>query len=365
MAGFKAPSRGARDVTVHEIALLPGDGIGPKVVDATVGLLDRLGDAHGFRLETTRHGWGAGRYLETGEVMPPDAVDRLRGADAILQGAFGLPDAPNGVISKQGHHAIRNAFDQYVNLRPAHLYAGGVSPLSGYEAGDIDVAWYRENTEGEYLEAGGRLERAERTELAVSEAVYTRTGVERIARAAFEAAGEREGHVTSVTKSNAIPHGLGFWDEIVAEVAADFPAVTFEVAFADAANLTLVERPETLDVVVSPNLFGDVLSEAAAAVTGGLGLAPSGNINPGNDAPDTFEPVHGTAPDIAGEGIANPLATVLSGAMLLENVGEPAAAGALRDAVAAHLRDGDAPRTPDLGGTAGTDAIVEDVARRL
>jgi len=351
--------------TTYDVALLPGDGIGPAVVDAAVTLVERLGETHDYELATTRYDWGAGRYLETGEVMPPDAFDRLRGADAILQGAFGLPEAPNGVISKQGHHAIRNAFDQYVNLRPAYLYDEDLSPLSGYGPGDVDIAWYRENTEGEYLDAGGRLERNEQAELAVQEAVFTRKGVERIARAAFEAARERDGHVTSVTKSNAIPHGPGFWDDVVEEVSEEYPDVEFEVLFADAANLALIERPETFDVVVSSNLFGDILSEAAAAVTGGLGLAPSGNVNPGNDAPDTFEPVHGTAPDIAGQGIANPLATVLSGAMLLENVGESDAAGALREAVGAHLRDDDAPRTADLGGAAGTDDVVSDVAGRL
>jgi tartrate dehydrogenase/decarboxylase/D-malate dehydrogenase len=349
----------------HDVALLPGDGIGPELIDAVEPLLSALADAHGFDVRTTRYEWGAHRYLAEGSVMPDDALDRLAGHDAILFVAMGLPEAENATIAQNGHHHIRKGFDQYINLRRATLMEGVDSPLAGYGAGDVDIAWFRENSEGEYIDAGGRLERGGETELAVQEAVFTRKGVERIVRAAFEAALERDRSVTSVTKSNALPYGPGFWDEVVAEVAEEYPGVTLTELFVDAANMYLVTRPETFDVVVSSNLFGDILTEAAAGVTGGLALSPSANVNPENDYPNMFEPVHGSAPDIAGEGVANPLATVLSAAMLFEDVDEDAAAAALRDAVTDQLADGSAPRTPDLGGDATTTAVVEDLRSRL
>ena len=352
-------------VTMYDIALLTGDGIGPELIDAVVPLVEDVGERHGVTLETTRYEWGGHRYLEMGSVMPPDGLDRLASHDAILFGAMGHPEVKESLVAKNGHHKIRADFDLYINLRPSYLYEGSPTPLSGYEGGEIDIVWYRENSEGEYLDSGGRLERGGETEFAMQNAVFTRKGVERIARAAFEAATERTGKVTSVTKSNALPYGPAFWDEVVEEVAAEYPRVELEVMFADAANLALVQRPEDFDVVVSSNLFGDILTEAAAGVTGGLGLAPSSNVNPENDRPGMFEPVHGTAPDIAGEGIANPIGMVLSAAMLFEDIGEDAAAADLRDAVAGFLAAADAPRTPDMGGTAGTADVIDDLVARL
>lgn len=349
----------------YDIALLPGDGIGPEVVDAAVPVLREAGRAHGFEIDTTTYDWNSDRWLETGEMMPEDAPDRIRSHDAILHGAMGHPDVPDVISSREGHIRLRNAFDQYLNLRPAYLFDGVESPLSGYAGGEIDILWYRENSEGEYVDIGGRLARGGESELAIQSAIYTRKGVERVARAAFEAATERDGHVTNVTKSNALPHGPVFWDEIVHEVAAEYPDVTCEDQFVDAANMNLVLQPETFDVVVASNLFSDVLTDLTSAVTGGIGLAPSANLNPRSADPDMFEPVHGSAPDIAGRGVANPIAAILSGGMLFDSVGEDGAARAVRDAVADHLADAEAPRTPDRDGSAGTVDVADDIRTRI
>jgi tartrate dehydrogenase/decarboxylase/D-malate dehydrogenase len=350
----------------HDIALLPGDGIGPEVVDAAVPVLRDLGEHHDFGVEFTRYGWGSDRYIEEGEMIPEDASEQLRPHDAVLLGAMGDPRVPDHVSSTEGHLVIRKAFDHYVNLRPARLYEGAPTPLAGYDGGDIDIEWYRENTEGEYVDIGGRLARGGKTEMALQTAVFTHDGVERIARAAFEAALDRDQKVTNVTKSNALPYGPVFWDEVVEEVADDYPEVELEHLFVDAANMDLALRPEEFDVVVSSNLFGDILTDLTAAVTGGLGLAPSANLNPDvDDVPGMFEPVHGSAPDIAGQGIANPLATILSVALMLDDLDEGAAAEALRGAVETHLADPDAPRTPDLDGEAETESVAESVRERL
>jgi len=349
----------------HDLAVIPGDGIGPAVVDAALPLVEQVADRHGIGLSITRYDWGSERYLAEGALLPDDAFDRLRTHDAVFHGAMGDPRVPDDVTSIEGPIAIRRALDLYVNLRPAYLFEGTPTPLSGYDPGEIDVEWYRENTEGEYGDIGGQLTRAGETDLAVETSVYTRQGVERIARAAFEAALDRDGHVTNVTKSNALRYGPTFWDDVVEEVAADYPEVELEHLFVDAASMALVRRPEEFDVAVSSNLFGDILTDLTAAITGGLGMTPSANVNPDLDVPGMFEPVHGSAPDIAGEGIANPIASVLTGALLFEDLGEAAAAADLRDAVAAHLADADAPRTPDIGGEAGTAAVADSVRRRL
>ncbi|MFB6192108.1 MAG: isocitrate/isopropylmalate dehydrogenase family protein [Haloarculaceae archaeon] len=349
----------------HHIAVVPGDGIGPEVVDATVPLVERVAERHGIELSLTRYGWGSERYLEEGSLLPDDAFDRLRDHDAVLHGAMGDPRVPDEVTSISGPIAIRRALDLYVNLRPAYLFEGAPTPLSGYDAGEIDVEWYRENTEGEYGDIGGQLTRGGETDLAVETSVYTRKGVERIARAAFEAALDRDRHVTNVTKSNALRYGPTFWDDVVEEVAEDYPAIELEHLFVDAASMALVRRPEEFDVVVSSNLFGDILTDLTAAITGGLGMTPSANLNPELEVPGMFEPVHGSAPDIAGEGIANPIASVLTEALMFEDLGEDGAAADLRAAVVDHFADPDSPRTPDIGGEAGTEDVVDSLDRRL
>jgi tartrate dehydrogenase/decarboxylase/D-malate dehydrogenase len=350
----------------HSIAVAPGDGIGGEVVPAAVSVLETVATTRGFELALTPYEFGAEHLLAHGRVMPEGTMAELRGHDAVLLGAVGHPDVDNARVAREGHHRVRREFDLWANLRPAVLYAADVSPLAGYGAGDVDILWFRENSEGEYLDMGGRLERAGDTEMALQCAAYTRKGVERVARAAFEAAADREGLVHSITKSNVLSYGSVFWDEVIAEVAADYPDVSLEELYVDAANLRVVTAPETFDVVVAPNLFSDVLTDATAGVVGGLGLAPSANLNLADGSvPGMFEPVHGTAPDIAGQGVANPLATVLSAGLMLDELGEGAAAAAVEAAVRDQLRDPDAPRTPDLDGTATTDAVVEDLRGRL
>lgn len=349
----------------HDIAVIPGDGIGVEVTEAALPLFEAVAASTGVDLATTRHDWGTERYLARGAMMPDDALDRLANADAILVGAVGHPEVPDHVTLHGLLLPIRKAFDQAVCRRPSYLFEGVESPLRGYEGGDIDFVVHRENVEGEYADLGGRVHEGHPGELAVQSAVFTRAGTERVVRAAFEEAAERDGRLTSVTKSNAQSHGMVLWDEVVDDVARDFPDVAVESLLVDAACMDLVRRPDEFDVVVASNLFGDVLTDIGAIVTGSMGLAPSANLNRSGDYPSMFEPVHGSAPDIAGEGVANPLATVLSGAMLFDHLGEADAADALRGAVADQLADPSAPRTADLGGSAGTLDVAEDLHDRI
>jgi tartrate dehydrogenase/decarboxylase/D-malate dehydrogenase len=349
----------------YEIALLPGDGIGVEVVDATLPLLEDAADRHGFGVETTRYDWGSERYLVEGSMMPDDAIETLEPFDAILLGAVGHPDIPDHVTLRGMMLPIRKSFDQQVCKRPSVLFEGVESPLRGYGGGDIDFVVFRENTEGEYADIGGHEHRGYDHEVAVQTAVYTRQGTEAIVRAAFEAATERDEHLTNVTKSNAQAYGMVFWDQIVEEVSEEYPDVEVERLLVDAASMDLVRRPDEFDVIVASNLFGDILTDIGAIVSGSMGLAPSANINVEGHSPSMFEPVHGSAPDITGQGVANPLATVLSISMLYDHLGEGAAATDLWDAVAAQLADDDAPRTPDLGGEGRTTAVVDDLRHRL
>jgi tartrate dehydrogenase/decarboxylase/D-malate dehydrogenase len=349
----------------YDIAHLPGDGIGVEVTDATLPLVDRVAADHGFSVETTRYDWGSERYLEHGSMMPEGALERLAEHDAILLGAVGHPDIPDHVTLRGMMLPIRKTFDQFICERPSVLFEGVESPLRGYGGGDIDFVVYRENTEGEYSDVGGREHRGHEHELAVQSAVFTRHGTERIVRVAFEAAADRSGKLTNVTKSNAQAHGMVLWDDIVAEVAADYPEIEVERLLVDAASMDLIRRPEEFDVLVASNLFGDILTDIGAIVSGSMGLAPSANVTHDERYPSMYEPVHGSAPDITGQGIANPLATVLSASMMLDDLGEPGAADALWDAVVDQLADPDAPRTPDLGGESGTEDVVDDLRERL
>jgi len=349
----------------YDIAHLPGDGIGLEVTEATLPLVDQVAEEHGFDIETTTYDWGSEYYLEHGQMMPDDALDRLEEHDEIFLGAVGHPEIPDHVTLRGMMLPIRKTFDQFICERPSVLFEGVESPLRGYEGGDIDFVVYRENTEGEYSDIGGREHRGHEHELAVQSAVFTRHGTERIVRAAFEAATERSGKLTNVTKSNAQAYGMVLWDDVVEEVSTDYPDVEVERLLVDAASMDLVRRPHEFDVIVASNLFGDILTDIGAIVTGSMGLAPSANVTHDERYPSMFEPVHGSAPDITGEGVANPLAATLSASMMLEHLGEEAAAEALWDAVADQLADPDAPRTPDLGGESGTEAVVEDLHDRL
>ncbi|MGB9966350.1 isocitrate/isopropylmalate dehydrogenase family protein [Halobacterium hubeiense] len=351
--------------TTYDIELIPGDGIGPEVVDVALPLFRDVAHDYGFEFDITRRDWGTEYYLEHGEMMPEDGLSQLADADSIFLGAVGHPEVPDHVTLHGLLLPIRKGLDQYVCKRPNVLFEGIESPLKGYGAGDIDFVVYRENTEGEYADVGGREHRGLNHETAIQSALFTRQGTERIVRAAFQAAAEREGHLTSITKSNAQAHSMVFWDDIVEAVSEEYPDVTVERLLVDAASMDLIRRPHEFDVLVASNLFGDILTDIGAQITGSMGLAPSGNIHPGDEHPSMFEPVHGSAPDIVGEGVANPLASVLSWSMLLEDVGEVTAADALWSAVTDQLADQSAPRSPDLGGDAGTEAVIEDLRSRL
>jgi tartrate dehydrogenase/decarboxylase/D-malate dehydrogenase len=293
-------------------------------------------------------------------MMPADGWEQLRGHDAILLGAIGSPDVPDHITLHGVLLPMRRKFDLYLNLRPAYLYEGVQSPLRDKAPGSIDMLVYRENTEGEYAPCGGRHYEGTPDEIAVQSAIFTRRGCQRVMRAAFEGARKRRKKVTSITKSNAQQFGMVLWDEVFREVARDYPDVQAQSLLIDAAAMDFVRRPEAFDVVVASNLFGDILTDLSAIVTGSVGLAASGNINPERRFPSMFEPVHGSAPDIAGKGIANPLAAILSAGMLLDHLGLANGAAALRRAVAAVLKAGK-PRTPDLGGN-GTTQEVADAA---
>lgn len=349
----------------YEIATIPGDGIGPEVVEATLPLFERVAEARDLGVEFTRYGWGSERYLEEGAMMPDDGLERIEDSDAILLGAVGHPDVPDHVTLHGLLLPIRKQFNQQVCKRPSILFEGVESPLRGYEGGDVEFVVYRENTEGEYADVGGREHVGFDHEVAVQSAVFTRQGTEAILRAAFEAAQEREGHLTSITKSNAQAYSMVFWDDVVEEVREDYPDVEVERLLVDAASMDLIRRPEEFDVIVASNLFGDVLTDIGAIVTGSMGIAPSGNINRSGTYPSMFEPVHGSAPDITGRGVANPTATVLSGAMLFEELGENEASEALWDAVRDVLADESAPTPPDLGGSASTEEMVEAFEERV
>jgi 3-isopropylmalate dehydrogenase len=326
-------------VAVARIAVVAGDGIGPEVVSQARKVIDAVLPG----METTDYDLGAARYHRTGEVLPDSVLTELAGHDAILLGAVGDPTVPPGVLERGLLLKLRFAFDQYVNLRPSRLWPGTVSPLAGLKPGEIDLVVVREGTEGLYAGAGGSLHRDTPAEVATEESLNTRHGVERVIRDAFARAGRRERRkVTLVHKSNVLTHAGSLWVRAFEAVAAEHPDVTTEYQHVDAAAMYLVTRPQRYDVLVTDNLFGDILTDIAAAVTGGIGLAASGCINPEGLHPSMFEPVHGSAPDIAGQGVADPAAAVLSASLLLDHLGHPEAAERVARAVAGEL----AGRTP-------------------
>ena len=346
------------------IAVIGGDGIGPEVIDQAVKVADAAARREGAALDWNRLPWSSAYYKQTGRMMPEDGWDVLKRHDAIFLGAIGSPDVPDHITLHGLLLPMRRLFDQYVNLRPAYLFEGVRSPLSDKAPGSIDMLVYRENTEGEYAPVGGRQFVGTPHEIAIQTSVYTRRGCERIMRAAFEGARRRRKKVTSITKSNAQIFGMVLWDEVFRSVAKDYPDVQSGSLLIDAAAMDFVRKPEAFDVVVASNLFGDILTDLSAIVTGSMGLAASANINPERAFPSMFEPVHGSAPDIAGKGIANPLAAILSAGMMLDHLGLERSAAAVRRAVAAVLKAGK-PRTPDLGGTAKTDAVADAVLASL
>ncbi len=348
----------------YRIAVIEGDGIGREVVPEGLRVLEAAGRRFDITLAWHHFDWSCQTYLKTGRMMPEDGLEQLRGFDAIYLGAVGNHGVPDHISLWGLLIPIRRAFQQYVNLRPVRLLRGVESPVKGFPPGNIDLCIVRENNEGEYSEVGGRLYRSTDAELAIQEAVFTRRGCDRIMRYAFDLARTREHHVTSATKSNGIMHSMPFWDERFCAVAQNYPGVRTDHYHIDILAAHFVQHPDWFDVVVASNLFGDILSDLAAAVGGSIGLAPSANINPEREYPSMFEPVHGSAPDIAGKGIANPIAQIWSGAMMLRHLGEAKAARTVEKAFEAVLARPDV-HTPDLGGKATTRDVGNAITHEI
>lgn len=348
----------------YRICVYPGDGIGPEVTEQAVRVLKAVETLEkGLTWDFTAVDWGVDRWRRTGQAVPDDFIDILRPFDAILLGAVGWPAELPDHLSLSPLVQIRQAFDQYACLRPAKLYPGVRSYLTDKGPEHIDFVVLRENSEGEYVDNGGRMKRGTPDELAVQTAVHTRRGIERILRYGFDLSRKRRKKLTMATKSNAQRYAYVLWDDILAEMAPQYPDVTSERQHCDALVMNLVRWPEKFDVIVASNLFGDLLTDLGGVLAGGLGLAPSTNTNPERRFPSMFEPVHGSAPDIAGKGIANPIAAILSAAMLCDHLGLPAAAAAIRRAVERALASGN--KTADLGGKLSTREMASAIAEGL
>jgi tartrate dehydrogenase/decarboxylase/D-malate dehydrogenase len=343
------------------IAVYPGDGIGIEVTEAVVRVLAAIQKGAHFQLDFTYLEWGSEFWHKTGQVVPDDYLDTLREFDAIYLGALGDPDRIPDHITLVPIIEIRQHFDQYACVRPAKLYPGVASPLARPE--DIDFVVIRENSEGEYLDNGGRFKVGTPDEVAIQSAIHTRRGVERILRFGFDMARQRRHHLTMVTKSNALKYGLVLWDDVLKAIAPEYPDVTVDKQHIDAASMNFVRRPETFDVVVTTNLFGDILSDLGGMLVGGLGFAPSANINPERRFPSMFEPVHGSAPDIMGQWIANPVAAIVAAGMMLDWLGLSDAANQLNNAVEAALAGG--AKTVDMGGKLSTREMTDAIIDRL
>ena len=351
-----------REPGVVRVAVIGGDGIGPEVVGAGMRVLEAVAEKDpSLDLSFTEFPWGCEHYLEHGRMMPDDALETLAGFDTIYLGAVGWPTVPDHVSLWGLLLPIRRGFDQYVNLRPTRLLRGVESPLA--KPGSLDVTVVRENTEGEYSDSGGRMFEGTPHELAVQESIFTRRGVERIVRYAYEEATRRRKLLVGATKSNGISITMPFFDEIFREVGEEYPDIEASLMHADALAARLVLDPEGFDVVVGSNLLGDILSEVTAAVSGAIGIAPSANLNPEGEYPSLFEPIHGSAPDIAGSHKANPSGAIWAGALLLENAGHPEAGERVLSALEETLEGG--TKTRDLGGSATTEEMTEAVIERL
>lgn len=343
------------------IAVIAGDGIGPEVTEQAVRVADAAARIVGdTRVQWDWLPWNSAHYFAHGKMMPENGIELLRDYDAIFLGAVGDPRLPDHVTLNGLLLPIRRAFDQYINMRPNYLFEGVQSPLRDKPPGSIDLVIFRENTEGEYADVGGRVYRDSPHDIAVQSAVFTRRGTERIVRAAFDHARSRRRHVTSITKSNAQGYSMVLWDEVFVAVSKEYPDVATRSLLVDAAAMELIRRPETFDVIVASNLFGDILSEIGAIIVGTIGLAASANINPQRTGPSMFEPVHGSAPDIAGKGIANPLAAILAAEMMFNHLTYTSVGQRIRAGVATVLRQ-QQYHPSDLGGTANTTVVAQAV----
>lgn len=349
----------------YRIAVIAGDGIGKEVIPAGIDILNAAAAQSGFTCAFTSIPWGCDYYLETGRMLDPDGIGQLLAYDAIYLGAIGDPRVPDHISARDLIMPLRQRLGQYVNLRPMRLMPGTTSPLANRTAGEIDMICVRENSEGEYCGFGGRLHTGTPRELAEQTGVFTRHGIERIARYAFRLAESRPRKLlASATKSNALQHAMVLWDEVVAEVAREFPGVEMRKYHVDALAARMITHPQTLDVIVASNLFGDILTDIGSAISGSLGVAPGANLNPDRTTPSMFEPIHGSAPDIAGQGIANPVAAIWAGAMMLDHLGERAAHDRIVGAIERVLTGGRV-KTPDLGGHATTAEMTRAISAQL
>lgn len=346
----------------YEIAVLPGDGIGKEVVPAALKVLDAVSELHGgLRFEYKEFPWSCEYYLEHGQMMPDNGIDMLKDFQAIFLGAVGNPNLVPDHISLWGLLIkIRREFEQSINIRPAKYFKGLKSPL--VNPNDFDLIVVRENSEGEYSEVGGRIHRGE-DEVAIQNAVFTRKGTERAMRYAFKLAKKRKGHVTSATKSNGIVHSMPFWDEVFQDVGSDYPEIESATYHIDALAAFFVTRPQAFDVIVASNLFGDILTDVGGAIMGSIGIAPAANININGKYPSMFEPVHGSAPDIYGKGIANPIGQIWTAKMMLDHFGEQELGQTLLDAVEEVTYKG--IKTPDIGGKSSTEDVTEEICQTL
>ncbi len=349
----------------HRIAVIAGDGIGREVIPAGLAVLGAATRGAGVTLDVTDFPFGCEYYIEHGRMMDDDSLDRLSSFDAIYFGAVGAPSVPDHVSVWELILPIRQRFDQYVNLRPMRLLPGLTSPLAGRGAADIDMVCVRENSEGEYSGVGGRLHVGTPHEIAEQTGVFTRHGVERILRYGFDVAAKRPRRMlASATKSNALQHSMVLWDEVAEAVRRDYPSVEYRKYHVDALAARMVTHPQTVDVIVASNLFGDILTDLGSALSGSLGIAPGANINPGRHYPSMFEPIHGSAPDIAGKGIANPIGAIWAGALMLDHLGHRDVHDRILTAVE-HVVAGGKVRTPDLGGTATTEDMALAIVRAM
>jgi len=348
----------------YKIAVIEGDGIGREVVSEGLRVLEAAGRRFDLSFSWQHFNWSCETYVQTGKMMPDDGLRQLAPFNAIFLGAVGHPSVPDHVSLWGLLIPIRRTFRQYVNLRPVRLFDGIESPLKNWKPGQIDFTIVRENNEGEYSNIGGRLYEGTADEMAVQQTVFTRRGVNRVLRFAFELARKRKKHLTSATKSNGIIHTMPFWDECFHSLAADYPDVRTDQYHIDILTAHFVRHPDWFDVVVGSNLFGDILSDLGPAVVGSIGIAPSANLNPENEYPSMFEPVHGSAPDIAGKGLANPIGQIWSGAMMLRHLGVADAADAVETAIVDVLAQGSV-RTPDIGGAASTKELGAAIAERV
>jgi tartrate dehydrogenase/decarboxylase/D-malate dehydrogenase len=349
---------------MFNIAVIAGDGIGKEVVPEGIRVLEAAGKRFGFGFNWRAFDWSCETYTRTGKMMPDDGLEQLRPFGAIFLGAVGYPNVPDHVSLWGLLIPIRRTFRQYVNLRPVRLFEGIDSPLKNWKPGEIDFTIVRENNEGEYSNVGGRIYQGTEDEMAVQQAVFTRRGVNRVMRYAFDLARGRRKYLTSATKSNGIIHTMPFWDECFREMAASYPDIRTDQYHIDILCAHFVRHPDWFDVVVGSNLFGDILSDLGPAVVGSIGIAPSANLNPEKEYPSMFEPVHGSAPDIAGKGIANPIGQIWSGAMMLRHFGADEAADCVERAIATILAEARV-RTPDIGGSSSTQELGEAIAREV